>query len=116
MQLIVAGSRNCTDVPLIYHTLSTIVQHSDIVLHGGARGVDRLAGQWCHRHAVACRVHLAAWERFGKSAGCRRNLAMAREADALIAFWDGQSPGTAHMIQCMEQLGKPVVVVRCAGA
>ena len=28
-----------------------------------------------------------------------------------LAVRAGQSPGTAHMIQCMEQLGKPVVVV-----
>jgi hypothetical protein len=29
----------------------------------------------------------------------------------LIAFWDRQSAGTAHMIRCMQQLGKPVVVI-----
>ena len=27
---------------------------------------------------------------------------MAQEADALIAFWNGQSPGTAHMIKTMK--------------
>ncbi len=26
-------------------------------------------------------------------------------------IWDGQSPGTAHLIQCMRALGKPVVLV-----
>jgi len=31
-----------------------------------------------------------------------------------VAFWDGVSNGTAHMIQCMRTLGKPVVVVRIA--
>jgi hypothetical protein len=37
---------------------------------------------------------------------------MAQAGDVLVAFWDGQSPGTAHMIQCMHALGKPVIVVR----
>ena len=37
---------------------------------------------------------------------------MAQEGDVLVAFWDGQSPGTRHMIACMEQLSKPVVVIR----
>jgi formate-dependent nitrite reductase cytochrome c552 subunit len=46
----------------------------------------------------------------------RRNHQMAEAGDVLVACWDGQSPGTAHMIQCMEQLGKPVIVVRFAGA
>ena len=40
---------------------------------------------------------------------------MAQAGDVLIACWDGQSPGTAHMIQCMEQLGKPVVVIHVEG-
>ena len=42
----------------------------------------------------------------------RSNYQMAQAGDVLIAFWDGQSPGTAHMVQCMRQLGKPVVVIR----
>jgi len=37
---------------------------------------------------------------------------MAQAGDMLVAFWDGQSPGTQHMIGCMQQLGKPVVVIR----
>ena len=53
----------------------------------------------------------ADWECFGKSAGMRRNHQMAQAGDVLVAFWDGQSPGTAHMVQCMRQLGKPVVVI-----
>jgi len=37
---------------------------------------------------------------------------MAQAGDVLIAFWDGRSPGTAHMVQCMRQLDKPVVVIQ----
>ena len=37
---------------------------------------------------------------------------LAQEGDLLIAFWDGRSPGTRHIIGCMQQLGKPVVVIR----
>jgi len=37
---------------------------------------------------------------------------MAQAGDMLLAFWDGQSPGTRHLITCMQQLGKPVVVIR----
>ena len=54
----------------------------------------------------------ADWERFGKSAGVRRNHQMAQAGDMLLAFWDGRSAGTQHMISCMQQLGKPVVVIR----
>jgi hypothetical protein len=37
---------------------------------------------------------------------------MAQAGDILIAFWDGRSAGTAHMVQCVRQLGKLVVVIR----
>ena len=40
----------------------------------------------------------ADWDSFGKSAGYIRNEQMAQNADALVAFWDGQSRGTKHMI------------------
>ena len=37
---------------------------------------------------------------------------MAQAGDMLLAFWDGRSAGTRHKISCMQQLGKPVVVLR----
>ena len=40
----------------------------------------------------------ADWDKYGKAAGYKRNEEMARNADALIAFWDGKSRGTKHMI------------------
>jgi hypothetical protein len=85
------------------------------VLTGGARGADQLGYRWAWKHQVKHQLFRADWERFGKSAGVRRNHQMAQAGDMLIAFWDGQSPGTAHMVQCMRQLGKPVVVIRTDG-
>ena len=40
----------------------------------------------------------ANWDKYGKSAGYRRNVDMANVADACIVFWDGTSPGSKHMI------------------
>ena len=39
-----------------------------------------------------------------KAAGYIRNTEMAKNADALVAFWDGASFGTKHMIATAEQL------------
>jgi hypothetical protein len=41
----------------------------------------------------------ADWNRYGKSAGFRRNVEMSNHADALVVFWDGKSRGTQHMIR-----------------
>jgi hypothetical protein len=49
--------------------------------------------------------------RYGKydaTAGFRRNEEMAREADGLLAFWDGESSGTKDMIDRAREHGLPV--------
>jgi len=112
MKLIIAGSRMFTDYQLLCQTLAPERHHITEVIHGGARGADQLGFRWAVRHHVRSRCFAADWERFGKAAGVRRNHQMAQAGDMLLAFWDGRSAGTRHMISCMEQLSKPVVVVR----
>ena len=56
-----------------------------------------------------------AWDRYGDSAGYRCNAEMAKYASeaygVLIAFWDGQSRGTKHMIDLAKRYGLEVHVV-----
>jgi hypothetical protein len=111
MKLIIAGSRTFTDYQRLCQVLAPDRHRITQVLTGGARGADQLGYRWAWKHAVRHQLFRAEWERFGKAAGMRRNHQMAQAGDVLVACWDGQSPGTRHMIQCMEQLGKPVVVV-----
>ena len=112
MQLIIAGSRTFTDYQLLCQTLAPERPRITQVLTGGARGADQLGFRWALKHHIRSRCFAADWERFGKSAGVRRNYQMAQAGDMLLAFWDGRSAGTQHMISCMQQLGKPVVVIR----
>ena len=112
MKLIVAGSRTFTDYQLLCHTLAPDRHRITQVITGGAQGADQLGYRWAWKHAVRHQCFRADWERFGKSAGVRRNYQMAQAGDMLLAFWDGRSAGTQHMISCMQQLGKPVVVIR----
>ena len=51
------------------------------------------------------------WNKYGKSAGPKRNLQMAEYADALIAFWDDKSRGTASMINFAKRLKLKIHVV-----
>jgi YspA, cpYpsA-related SLOG family len=112
MKLIIAGSRTCTDYQLVWQVLGAERHRITELLHGGARGADQLGFRWAVRHHVRSRCFAAAWARFGRPAGIRRTQQLAQAGDVLVAFWDGQSPGTRHIIGCMQQLGKPVVVVR----
>lgn len=70
-----------------------------IIIHGAARGADRIAGEEALKHGLLVEEHPANWERHGKRAGPIRNEEMARAGgDLCIAFWDGRSTGTADMI------------------
>jgi hypothetical protein len=112
MKLIIAGSRTFPDYQLLCQTLAPERHRITEVIHGGARGADQLGFRWAVKHHIRSRCFAADWERFGKAAGPRRNHQLAQAGDVLLAFWDGRSPGTRHIISCMQQLGKPVVVVR----
>ena len=112
MKLLIAGSRTFTDDQKLCQVLAPDRHRIAQVITGGARGADQLGYRWAWKHAIRHQLFRAEWERFGKSAGMRRNHQMAQAGDVLVACWDGQSPGTAHMIACMRALGKPVVVIR----
>jgi len=38
------------------------------------------------------------WNKYGKSAGYKRNSLIINEADKVVAFWKGESKGTKHSI------------------
>ena len=54
----------------------------------------------------------ADWERHGKAAGYIRNREMAQNADALVAFWDGESRGTKSMIDLAKEYDLAVRVLK----
>lgn len=111
MKVIIAGSRGITDGRLIERAI--IESGFDIteIVSGTARGVDQLGETWAIMAGRTIKRFPANWDKYGKSAGYKRNQQMAEYADALIAIWDGQSRGTKHMIDIMkEQAGKPTHV------
>ena len=116
-KLIVAGGRDFDD----YETLSSEIlnianraykDYGVSIVSGMARGADALAVRFAEAFGVKLYEFHADWNTFGKSAGYIRNKEMAEFSDALIAFWDGESKGTTHMIKTMSDLGKFVHVVK----
>ena len=53
---------------------------------------------------------LAQWDKYGRQAGPMRNRQMAENADALIAYWDGESRGSKNMIEEAKKRGLKVAV------
>jgi hypothetical protein len=82
-----------------------------VVLSGTARGADTLGENWARRRDVPVERHPADWETHGKRAGFIRNALMVKKADMLVAFWDGKSKGTEHVIGIAKKAGLQVTVV-----
>ena len=109
--ILVCGSRSWDRRGPILSALQRI--EPNVVIEGGACGADRHA----RIAARALGLHVATveadWDRHGKAAGPARNVAMlALKPDLVIACWDGESRGTAHMVDLAEKAGVPVEVVR----
>lgn len=119
LKIIVAGGRDFNDKYHLYVTLDTLIRSyaDDIsveIVTGGARGADSIGKQYaCDRHLQHVEFH-ALWDRYGRSAGYRRNAQMANYVEGsgvLVAFWDSQSKGTAHMIDTAKRKNIPVYII-----
>lgn len=102
-RVIIAGGRDFNDYALLKVKCDKILAskgqtHNIVVITGAARGADSLGEQYARENGYAIDSRPADWNAHGKSAGFIRNVQMANSADALIAFWDGKSHGTKHMI------------------
>lgn len=113
--VIIAGGRDFKDYDLLAKTMNHLLSNvkDDItVVCGKARGADTLGEQYAKENEYAVRYFPADWNRYGKAAGYLRNTEMAKNADALVAFWDGKSLGTRHMIEIAKAHGLKVRVKR----
>ena len=103
-KIIVAGGRSFNNYDLLeqkldYYLPSKINEGHDIVIISGtAKGADSLGEKYAINKGYEIERFPANWDKYGKSAGYRRNVDMANVADACIVFWDGTSPGSKHMI------------------
>lgn len=98
MRTIIAGSRTFVDYELMKFHLQNYRFPITSIISGCAKGADSLGEQYAIEKGIPLEKYPANWNKYGKSAGYRRNEQMADVADALIAFWDGESKGTKHMI------------------
>ena len=111
MKLIIAGSRDITDIHHLYNAIDeSPFGYLEEIVSGGAQGVDYLGERYARMLNIPIKQFPADWRRYGKRAGMIRNHEMALYADALLAIWDGKSSGTQHMILDMQKTGKPVYV------
>ena len=109
MRVLVCGGRDFQDKARVFATLDGL--DPALVIHGGARGADALAGEWAESRGVECQVYPADWRRHGRAAGPIRNREMLEQSkpDLVVAFPGGV--GTAHMARIARAAGYRVIEV-----
>jgi hypothetical protein len=116
MRIIVAGGREFKDYELLCEKLDHYLQNLNkdkiTIVSGAARGADSLGERYARERGYKIERHPADWNGpHKKRAGLVRNEDMAKVSQALVAFHDGVSTGTAHMIKTATAMGLNVRVV-----
>lgn len=114
MKVIIAGSRNFNDYDKLKEVCNHLLSRQKTVeiVSGAARGADKLGEKYALEKGYSIKQFPADWEKHGKRAGYLRNEEMAKYGDALIAFWDGESKGTEHMINLAKKYNLKIKVVK----
>ncbi len=112
-RIVVAGSRNYENYKEAEEFISFCIKNIRkedklIFLSGKCRGADKLGERYAKENSFDIEYYPALWEKYGKSAGPKRNEEMAKACDYVICFWDGQSQGTKSMISFAKALNKPI--------
>jgi hypothetical protein len=110
MKVIIAGTRSLTDMGEVVAAIRAAKFDISEVVCGDASGADTFGANWAKMRDIPVKYFRADWKQHGKAAGPIRNGMMADYAEALIAVWDGASPGTQSMIREAERRGLRVYV------
>lgn len=108
MKVAVIGSRGLT----IDNLGDYLPPETTVIISGGARGIDACAREYAQAHGLSLREIRPQYGRYpGRCAPVIRNEQIIAEADLVLAIWDGQSHGTAGVIEKCRAMGKECRVV-----
>ena len=114
-KVIVADGRDFADYAYlkekldeVFASLGDLDSHPIEIISGMAKGADTLGIRYAEEHKLTMVLSPANWKKYHRMAGILRNMNMLVTATHLVAFWDGKSHGTKHMIEIAKAKGIPV--------
>lgn len=107
MKVAIIGSRGIN----IDNLGDFLPEGTDEIVSGGAKGVDTCAREYANTHGIKLTEFLPQYKLYGRGAPLKRNLQIIEYADTVLAFWDGESKGTAYVIENCKKLSKEVRVI-----
>lgn len=108
IKVCICGSRTFHNAGYMRECLDTVLPQGEeiVILSGVALGADQAGERYAAGKGFKVERFPADWRKNGRSAGMIRNKEMLEAADLVFAFWDGNSPGTKHMIEAATEAGK----------
>lgn len=123
----IVGSREFHDYDLLVRSMESILGEYGIkwdldwdkpgsekcvlIVSGGARGADSLAEKYANECGFYFTAIPANWYLYGKRAGMMRNSDIVASVELVVAFWDGESRGTADTIEKAQLMGRDLRVI-----
>ena len=107
MKLLIVGSRKITDFDLSPY----IFEDVDMIISGGANGIDALAEQYADNHRISKCIIRPKYNLYGRAAPLKRNKEMVDMADFTLIIWDGKSKGTEYTINYVKGINKPHQII-----
>ena len=118
-RVIIAGGRDFDDYEYMSTKLNELFKDPNTfnnktikVISGMAKGADFLAIRYADENKLTKILFPANWKAYPRIAGFLRNNDMLSIATHLIAFWDGKSSGTKHMIDITQEKGIPTWIFK----
>lgn len=115
-KLTVLSSNKFNDYNLLCQELGKLPKPS-VIIGGATKGADEMSEKWAEDMGVNTELIPALWypdgegSQIDKGAGLKRMAKIAESSDALLAFWDGESVGTAKNINTFVMKSKFVRIV-----
>lgn len=106
----VVGSRTFANYNQISNYLNRILKRGDIIVSGGAVGVDSMAQRYAKEHGHRIIICYPDYEFHGKGATFVRNKEIVEHSDFVVAFYSAgrfQQGGTSNTIEWARKLGVP---------
>lgn len=94
MKVAVIGSRG-----LNVKLANYIPKNADMIISGGAHGIDTLAEEYADAHGIPKIIFKPNYKRYGRADTHMRNRKIVKTADMIVAIWDGKSRGTKSTIE-----------------
>jgi len=126
VKIAIIGSRDFPQMQQVRDYVRSLPRDT-VIVSGAARGVDAVAADEARQLGMKVIEFPADWsvkpdtpswairtngqgKQYDSRAGMQRNELIVDLADKVVAFWDGESPGTRGAIRLAKRAAKPVQV------